>query len=141
MPLKRLCNFLLLLPLFTACSSQSSASELTKELKTVTSWAATAQMVGDAWTRGVVPTAYAKQTLSTAQKKLHKETDTLFKSSTDPTQRRTIIQHLQRLESTVSQMSMAVEQGDYIAMAQQLKQLSTQEQTISTLAKTVGRQQ
>lgn len=53
MPLKRLCNFLLLLPLFTACSSQSSASELTKELQTVTSWAATAQMVGDAWTRGV----------------------------------------------------------------------------------------
>jgi uncharacterized metal-binding protein len=66
---------LLLLTLMTACSGKSEADKLTKELQTVTSWAATAEMTGEAWIQGNVPTAYAKQTLSTAQKKLHKQTE------------------------------------------------------------------
>ncbi len=49
---------LLLLIILSACSSKSSADELTKDLQKVTSWAATADMVGDAWTHGNVPTAY-----------------------------------------------------------------------------------
>ncbi len=130
----------MLLTLLSACSSKSSGNDLAKELETVTSWAATAHMVGDAWIHGSVPTAYAKQTLSTAQKKLHKQTDTLAHSSTDSTQRRAILEQLQCLESTVGQMSMAVEQKDKTAIAQQLKHLSTQEQTISTLAKFAGGQ-
>lgn len=125
-------SLLLSLTLLTACSNQSS-TESTKDLQTVRSWAATAQMTGDAWTRGVVPTAYAKQTLSTAQKKLHEETDNLAQLSIDTTQRRTILEHLQRLEMTVNQMSTAVAQEDHTAIAQQLKQLSTQEQKLSTL--------
>jgi len=128
---------LLLLLLLTACSSKSSADDLTKELQTVTSWAATAQMVGDAWSHGNVPTLYAKQTLSKAQQKLHQETDTLAHSST-LTQHRTLLAQLQRLASIVGQMSIAVEQKDHVAMSQYLKQLSTQEQTLSTLAKTAG---
>lgn len=131
---------LLLLTLLTACSSKSSVDELTKELQTVNSWAATAQMVGDSWIRGVVPTAYAKQTLSTAQKELQKETGTLFKASIAPSQYRTILEHLQRLQSTVGDMSKAVEQGDKTALAQQLKQLSTQKRTISQLDMPVGGQ-
>jgi cob(I)alamin adenosyltransferase len=130
-------SLLLLLTLLTACSSKSSADDLTKELETVTSWAATAQMVGDAWSQGNVPTVYAQQTLSQAQQKLHQETDTLAQSSTS-TQRHYVLEQLQRLESTVGQMSTAVEQKDRVAMSQHLKQLSTQEQTLSTLAKTVG---
>lgn len=131
---------LLLLTLLTACSSKFSADDLSKELETVTSWAATAQMVGEAWIHRSVPTVYAKQTLSKAQEKLHKETDTLAHSSTNPRQRDSILQHLQRLESTVSQMSMAIEQKDHTAMTQQLKQLATQEQTLKALAKTAGGQ-
>lgn len=130
----------MLLTLLTACSSKSGADKLTKELQTVTSWAATAEMTGDAWMHGNVSTVYAKQTLSTAQKKLHKQTETLFKSSSDPTQRRMLLDRLQRLESTVGQMSRAVEQKDRTAIAQQLRQLSTQKQTISTFAKTAGGQ-
>ena len=121
---------LLLLTLLTACSNKSS-DDVTKELEAVTSWAATAQMTGDAWIRGAVPTAYAKQTLSTAQKELHKETDTL--TSINSTQRRTLLEHLQRLEMIVNQMSTAVAQGNHTALAQQLKQLSAEKQTISTL--------
>ena len=131
-------SLLLLLTLLTACSSKSSADDVAKELETVTSWAATAQMAGDAWIHGSVPTVYAIQTLYKAQTKLHEETDTLAHSSTNPTQRRTILQHLQHLESIVCQMSTAVEQKDHTAMYQQLKQLSTQEQMLSTLAHTAG---
>lgn len=144
MQLIPICSSLFLLTLLTACSSKSSADELAKELQTVTSWAATAHMVGDAWTRGVVPTAYAKQTLEKAQKELHKEIDKLTQKS-DPQDRATLQEQLRRLESTVGQMSTAVEQGNRTALAklvadiaQQLKQLSREEQTISTLAKTAG---
>ncbi len=132
---------LLLLTLLTACSNKSPTDDLAKELETVTSWAATAQMTADAWLHGSVPRVFAKQTLSKAQTKLHEETDTLAHSSTNPSQRRTILENLQRLESIVSQMSTAVEHEDHTVMTQQLKQLSTQQQTLSALAKAAGRQQ
>jgi FlaA1/EpsC-like NDP-sugar epimerase len=138
--LNKIGGALLLLTLLSACSSKSSTSKLTKELQTVTSWAATAEMTGDAWIRGNVPTVYAKQTLSTTLEKLHKETEKIAQSSSDPTQRRTILDHLQRLESTVGQMSRAVEQKDRTATTQKLRQLSTQKQTISTFATVAGGQ-
>lgn len=144
--LNKIGGSLLLLTLLTACSGKSEA-DITKELQTVTSWAATAEMTGEAWIQGNVPTAYAKQTLSTAQKKLHKQTERLAHTSYDPRQRRTILELLGRLESTVAQMSTAVEQKDRTALAlldaditQQLQQLSSQKQSIKTLAKTAGGQ-
>lgn len=127
--------FLLLLTLLTACN-KSATEELNQELDTTKSWAATAEMVGGAWIRSNVPTAYAQQTLSQAEEKLHTQT-TAIAQSTNPSQRQ-ILQQLQQIESTVSQMSTAAKQKDYTAMSQHLKQLSTQEQTLSTLAKTVG---
>ncbi len=133
-------SLLLLLTSLAACSNKSSTNDLAKELETVMSWAATSQMAGDAWIHGNVPTAFAKQTLSKAQTKLHEETDTLAHSS-NPTQRRTILENLQRLESTVSRMATAVEHEDHTVMTQQLKQLSTQQQRLSSLAKTAGGQQ
>lgn len=137
--LNKIAGSLLLLTVLTGCSG-TEADKLTKELQTVTSWAATAEMTSEAWMQGNVPTAFAKQTLSTAQKKLHKQTETIAQSSYDPAQRRTILEHLQSLESTVGQMSIAVEQEDRIAIAQQLQQLSIQEQTVIILANTAGKQ-
>ncbi len=145
--LNKIGGSLLLLTLLTACSGKSEADKLTKELQTVSSWAATAEMTGEAWMQGNVPTAYAKQTLSTAQKKLHKQTEAIARLSYDPTQLSRILEHLQLLESTVGQMSTAVEQKDRTALArldaditQQLQQLSSQKQSIKTLAKTAGGQ-
>ncbi|MBV8884575.1 MAG: winged helix-turn-helix transcriptional regulator [Chroococcidiopsidaceae cyanobacterium CP_BM_RX_35] len=126
--------FLLLL---SACSSKASTDE-SQELENIKSWAATAQMAGNAWSQGNVPTVYAQQTLSQAQQKLHQETETLAQSATNPTQRRNILEQLRLLESSISQMAQAVNQKDYTAMSQHLKQLSTQEQSLNTLAKTVG---
>lgn len=129
--------FLLLLTLLTACS-KSAVEELNQELDTTKSWTATAEMVGDAWRRSNVPTTYAQHTLSQAEEKLQTQTMAIAHSSTNPTQRQTLLKQLQQIESTVSQMSTAAKQKDYTAMSQHLKQLSTQEQTLSTLAKTVG---
>lgn len=138
--LNKIAGSLLLLTVLTACSGKSEADKLTKELQTVTSWAATAEMTGEAWMQGNVPTTFAKQTLFSALQKLHKETETIAQLSYDPTQRRTILEHLQILESTVGQMSIAVEQEDRIAIANQLQQLSTQKQKIIILANTAGGQ-
>lgn len=132
-----LCSPLLLLTSLAACSRQSSADEVAKELKTVESWTATAETVGDAWIRGNVPVAYAKQTLTKAQEELHKEADKLgknaaAKASTD------MQEQLKLLEDTVGKMSAAVEKKDSQAMIQQIQQLSTQEQRISKLAQATG---
>ena len=133
-------GMLLLLTLLTACSSKSSGNDFAKELETVTSWVATAQMAGEAWINGNVPTVYAKKTLSKVRKRLHSETDTLAHSSTDLRQRSDVSRNIERIESTVGQMSRAVEQKDRNALAKQLQQLSTQQQTLTTLAKTAGGQ-
>jgi|ERR687885_590851 hypothetical protein len=133
----RSASLLLLLTILSGCSRKSSADELTQELQTVKSWAATAHLVGDTWIRGDVPTAYAKRTLSTTQKELQNELNKLSQEA-PPQSRATLVAQLQRLQSTVKQMSKAVEQKNAMAMQQQIQQLSAQEQSISTLAKTAG---
>jgi hypothetical protein len=132
-------GFSLFLTLLTACSSQSSAGELKKDLTTVKSWTATAHMVGDSWIKGAVPEAYAKQTLQAAQSELHKQGNTLAKVA--PAQIQTqLSDQLQQLEQTIGQMTLAVEHKDRPAMIQQIRQLSTQEHAIKVLAATVGEQ-
>lgn len=138
----RVLNFwglLLLLSTVAACSPKQKASELTKELKTVTSWAATAHMVGDSWLRDTVPTAYAKQTLQRTQKELQKETSSLEKVA--PARDRTkVLEQLQRLGYTVREMTVAVERKDRYIMTQQIQQLSTQEQAFNVLVGAIGGQ-
>lgn len=130
----------LLLTLLTACSNKSSKEQLANELQTITSWSATAQMVGEAWVRGAVPTVYAKQTLSTAQQELQKETDTLAQLSIPPTQRPTLLENLQRLDQTVGQMSTAAQQTDRTGMAQEIQKLALEKQKIKKFAQTKGMQ-
>lgn len=84
----------LVLLLLTACTSKSSGDDVSKELQSVKSWAATAHMVGDAWKRKAVPTAYAKQTLTKTQEELKKETDSLSKLSIDEQKRASILKSI-----------------------------------------------
>jgi hypothetical protein len=140
MRLVHLSGLLLLLMLLTACINKSSEDKLANELQTITSWSATAQMVGEAWVRGAVPTVYAKQTLSTAQQELQKETDMLVRLSITSTQRPTLLENLQRLNQTVGQMSTAAQQTDRTRMSQKIKQLVLEEQKIKKFAQTTGMQ-
>ena len=128
---------LLLLIILSACSSKySEVDELAKDLKTVTSWAATANMTGDAWIRGNVPTVYAKQALQKAQQEIIKETVTLDKEV--PAQNhRQLLEQLKNLQQTVGQMSTAVEQENRTIVAQQIQQLLIEKQALNALTKTI----
>lgn len=100
------------------------------------SWAATAETVGDAWTRGHVPTAYAEQTLKKTQEELHKEADKLRKAQASSDMQ----EQLKRLEDTVGRMSEAAKKQDSQTMTQQMQQLARQKQTMSKLANMASRQ-
>ncbi|GAA6623218.1 hypothetical protein [Scytonema sp. NUACC26] len=132
-------KLVLLLPMITACSSQPSARDLAKELETIASWTATAQMVGEARLKGSVPTVYAKQTLQTTQKELDKESKTVAKVA--PAQARTkVIEQFQQLQQSVVSLEKAVETDDRTTLTHSLARLSTQKQALERLMKTSGEQ-
>jgi hypothetical protein len=111
--------------LTTSCSQKTSAEDMQQELDTLTSWAATAHMVGEAWASNSVPKTYAQQTLKTTREKLQQEIGTLSKASIPSLQRQTILKSLEQLQATIGQMSTAVAHKDRTALTTQLKQLST----------------
>jgi hypothetical protein len=135
----RLSELLLLLSTVTACSTQPSTAHLAKELKTVKSWAATAHMVGDTWVQGSVPSAYARQTLQTAQTELQNESKTLAKVA-PVGQRASALSTLHQLDQTVGQMAAIAAQHDKAAMSSHLEQLSIQEKAINQLIAASGEQ-
>ena len=139
--LSSLILLLITLIALNACGSPS-ASDLAKELQTVISWQATAHMVGDAWLNQTVPAVFAKRTLQSAQEGLQQEADTLTHIPDIPAQQRTmLLQPLQQSEHIVAHMLTAIEQDNHAMMTQQLQNLSTNQQTIKTLAEKAGLQQ
>lgn len=121
----------------TACSVQPSTKSLIKELKTVTSWAATAHLVADFWLQDNVPNAYAKQTLQTTENNLKQEIKTLAKVTPEQN-RNKILNSVQQLQQTVRDMETAVAQKDRNTLSQKIQQLSAQEQVIHGLIKGTG---
>jgi uncharacterized protein (DUF3084 family) len=122
-----------------ACSGSSTA-EARKALQAVTSWAATAHLVGDAWLAHAAPRTYTAQTLLHARQqlqKLQKQLQTL-QSRLPPAsaaERERLFTHIQNLTQTVSQMRSAVNQDDAARLRQQLTQLGTeQDALVSVLA-------
>ncbi|MEH2390341.1 MAG: hypothetical protein V7K21_01260 [Nostoc sp.] len=81
-------NCLLILTLLASCSGKNSAEDMDKETQSVSSWLATANMVGDAWISGAVPNIYAEQTLKRATEELRKEKEKIdeIKLSKDVTE-------------------------------------------------------
>lgn len=77
------CTFLLHAVLIalciTSCSGNSSSEDLNKEIQNVSSWSATAYMVGDAWIHGAVPKKSAEQTLKTAAAEILRERENIEK--------------------------------------------------------------
>ncbi|HKC65758.1 MAG TPA: hypothetical protein VKB86_19100 [Pyrinomonadaceae bacterium] len=126
--------------LLAGCSS--SSDKLTKELKTISSWAATSQMVGEALMSGKVPEAYAKRTLEIAEQNLQNESKTLEKSSDIPNDERAEVQaKINRIQQVVGQMKSAVEGKDQSALSQLIGQLMIEEQGVKSSIKNVSGQQ
>jgi hypothetical protein len=129
----------LLLLAFNGCT-QSPADQLKAELQTVTSWTATARMVGEAWLKGYLPRAYAARTLRTAQETISEEAKTIQGQSSEGVAElhTSLMSEAQSLEQLIGQMHEAVEYGDGSTLAPLLKQLEGEEQTVKALAKNGG---
>ncbi|MDT5061860.1 MAG: hypothetical protein QOH63_2319 [Acidobacteriota bacterium] len=135
----RLWSLSLLLLAFTCCA-QSPADQLKAELQTITSWTATARMVGEAWLKGYLPNAYAARTLRTAQETISDEAKTIQEQSSEGVAElhTSLMGQARSLEQLIGQMRAAVENRDGNALAPLLRQLEGEEQTIKALAKNGG---
>ncbi len=114
-----------------ACGSRSPDEQLQTELRTVSSWAATARKVCEDWQGGRVPSGYARQSLPAAQEELQKEGETLAQNSGIPADRRAGAQgQIARLKQMIGQAQAAIEHADGGALAQALQQLTDEAQTL-----------
>jgi hypothetical protein len=129
-----------LLTLALTCCTRSPADQLKDESQTVASWAATARMVGEAWQKGSVPHAYALETLSNAHKTLSDETKTIeeLKPEAGAELRDQLLNQTRSINQVIEQMRAAVEKKDNQALAQLVKQLEAEEQTVKATAKSGG---
>ncbi|HEX8891545.1 MAG TPA: hypothetical protein VF779_20520 [Pyrinomonadaceae bacterium] len=124
---------LILLASLAACSSQSPADKLHKELRTVVSWAATSRMVGEALQNGKVLQGYAARTFEAAGRNLQEESRTIDKSADIPAEERAGAQaQIARLEQIVGQLKSMVEGKDNAALSQQVEQLKVEEQSLKS---------
>jgi hypothetical protein len=137
---QRLSSLLLLLVALTSCT-RSPADQLKTELQTIISWAATAQMAGEAWLKGNVPHAYAAQTLRTAEESLQEELKTIEEqpSEASPAQGSSTLQASlaargRGLVQLIDRMRAAIESRDESTVAQLLKQLEREEQAVKMMS-------
>jgi len=127
--LKALLTILLVL-LSNACTSSDSATKLEKETNTIISWAATAQMVGEAWHAASVPRAYADRTLQSAQEAIEKEKRAIQTLSISPDTRSRLSGNIESVGTALAQMRSAVKSGDHAALASYSEQLGSKAQEL-----------
>lgn len=137
--MRNVCRILLLLSLLAACG-KSPADELKTQLQASASWAATAQMTGEAWMSDAVPKAYARRTLDTTRQSFQDEMKTLREQSATIVEkdRASALEHLQKLENIVRQMREAVQIEDRASMSQHIIELRAEEESLDALAKSLG---
>jgi hypothetical protein len=117
----------------TACTSRYATEKVVKQLKTITSWAATTSLVGDAWLANAAPRDYTLRILQESQERLHEQFQILQSSSFSPATSKALYTSRQHLELTVAQMSAAVNHEDSAALAQHLCQLRADQETLVAL--------
>jgi hypothetical protein len=139
MRIVRVCSLSLFLLVFNSCA-QSPAAQLKAELQTITSWTATARMVGEAWLKGYLPHAYASRTLRTAQETLSEEVKTVEAQGSEGVAElhTSVMSQARSLEQLIGQVRAAVENRDGSTLSELLKQLEREEQTIKALARSGG---
>lgn len=132
-------NCLLILTLLASCSGKTSVEDMDKETQSAYSWAATANMVGDAWIRGAVPNKYAEQTLKRATEELRKEKEKIdkIKLSKDVSKRDKsgLLSEVLQLANKTEEISRAVRQKNRSAVRQKLGELAAEKRSINKLKK------
>ncbi|WP_298907384.1 hypothetical protein [uncultured Nostoc sp.] len=135
-------NCLLIVTLLASCSGKTSAEDMDKETESVSSWVATANMVGDAWIRGAVPNKYAEQTLKRATEELRKEKEKIdeIKLSKDVNKhdKSVLIAEVFQLANKTQEMSKAVAQKNRSVVRQKLGELAAEKRSLNKLRKVAG---
>ena len=124
---------LLLVSLFLSlagCSRLSAPEKTAKALKSIQSWAATAQMVGESWQQGTIPDSYAQQTLAKSLEETAQEMQMLA----DPALR----QQLQPLQQTLQQLTQETSQRHKVKIAPLLQTLQHEQQQLAGLVNATG---
>lgn len=121
-----------------ACSSKASSKELKEESEKVSSWAATGQMIGNAWIRDAVPTTYAKQTLIKAESELQKSADKIEKMQPETAAQKQykskILEHSKVGKIISEKMSIAVDEKNKSAVKVQLAKLESDRAELQKLS-------
>jgi hypothetical protein len=112
-----------LLLILVACSRSTDRDKHLKTLKTIRSWTATAQMVGDTWQRGHLPQQYARQTLIKSQTEITKEAKQL---SAPPVV-------LTQMQQNIQTMAAQIDRPDQMAFSAALQKLSSQQRQLDAL--------
>jgi hypothetical protein len=130
-------NCLLIVTLLTSCNRSNAKEDLNKEMQSVSSWSATAQMVGNAWLKGNLPDKYAQQTLKKTQTELLKNSNNIAKIKSSSN----YIHHYQllltsevlKLASQSNQISITIAKHDNSATQLALQQLESEIQNLNQL--------
>ncbi|MBL1178547.1 hypothetical protein [Pantanalinema sp. GBBB05] len=117
----------LLLLVLTACRQASPHDQQIKTLKTIHSWAATAEMVGEAWTNGQIPNQYAQQTLAKSQAEIAQARNEITDTA--------ISVQIQQLDKVLAQINSDIQQQHQSAIAEPLHQLTQINQQLDALIK------
>ncbi|MBD2448249.1 hypothetical protein H6G76_13950 [Nostoc sp. FACHB-152] len=109
-----LINCLLMLTLLIACSRSTSNEDFKKEKRNVSSWSATAQIVGNAWIQGNLPNQYAQQTLHKTQIELLKAREKISKiqlsNNANQPQQLLLIAKILQIANQTEEISQAIAQ-------------------------------
>ncbi|MDZ8054788.1 MAG: hypothetical protein RMX68_026195 [Aulosira sp. ZfuVER01] len=133
-------TFLMLVILWlTSCTSNSSSKEMTKEIQNVSSWSATAHMVGDAWIHGAVPKKYAQETLKKAQEEILKERDNIgkFQPSQKAIQQHksVVLTEVLLLANKTEKISIAITQANRAQVQKSLEELEAESRVLNRMRK------
>ncbi|MEH1839434.1 MAG: hypothetical protein V7L20_11825 [Nostoc sp.] len=135
-------NCLLILTLLASCSGKTSVEDMEKQIQDISSWVATANMIGDAWLRNVVPNKYAEQTLKKATEELRKEKEKIdkIKLSKDVTKhdKSQLLAEVIQFANKVEEMSRYVGQKNRSEVQQKLGELAIEERSLNKLKKVAG---
>lgn len=126
-----LSNFLLIMIGLVSCSNKSAKKDLNKDIQNVSSWSATAYMVGDAWIHDNVPNKYAQTTLKKAQKEILTEKENIVKIPIYD--KSVLLSKVSLLADKTEKISTAIAQKNRSEVQKSLSELAVESQALKQL--------
>lgn len=130
-------NCLLVLTLLMSCNRSTTKEDLKTEMQSVSSWSATAQMIGSAWLNGNLPNKYAQKTLKKTQTELLKTRNNIANikiSNKDiKNYKMLLLAEVLQLANHSGKMSETIAKNNHFATQRELQQLRVEIQNLNQL--------